>query len=239
VHALDNPFWSALASDQASLAVAGGGMRWFPADVAPFCAVEREGQPVDAESLHAAMAGCGMRYFVGVLPALPAGFSASDSITLLQMAGAVVPHPRLTGRAVRALGPGDVDAMLALTGLVFPGFFRRRTLEMGRYLGIFDGPALVAMGGERLALPGYRELSGISTHPAHTGRGHARTIVGALASRTLAEGRIPFLHVRDTNARARRLYESSGLTVVNTVRLLTVTEPTLHAEPWTLNLTNH
>jgi ribosomal protein S18 acetylase RimI-like enzyme len=232
VHALDNPFWSALASDQASFAVAGGGMRWFPADVAPFCAVGCEGHAVDAGALDAAMEACVMRYFAGVLPALPGGFRAGGPITLLQMAATSIDAPRPAKVAVRTLRSGDIERMLALTGLVFPGFFRRRTIEMGRYLGIFDGPALVAMGGERLSLPGYRELSAISTHPAHTRRGHSRTIVGALAARILDEGRIPFLHVRDTNTAARRLYESAGFTVVNRVRLLTVTASrTLNPEP--------
>ena len=49
--------------------------------------------------------------------------------------------------------------MLALTDLVFPGFFRPRTLEMGSYLGIYDGPRLAAMAGERMRLDGYQELS--------------------------------------------------------------------------------
>ncbi len=124
--------------------------------------------------------------------------------------------------AIRELRVEHVDAMLALTGLVFPGFFRRRTIEMGRYVGIFAAGELVAMGGERLSLPGHRELSAICTHPAYTGHGHGRAIVRLLTSRLLAEGRLPFLHVRDTNHKARRLYDALGFTVVNTVRLLTL-----------------
>ncbi|MEO7273844.1 MAG: GNAT family N-acetyltransferase [Vicinamibacterales bacterium] len=218
---LDNPFWQALTTEQASFALGNGPLRSFPGDVSPFCAVERDGQTVDAEPLRVAMAGSAVRYFVGQLPRVPAGVSVGGPITLLQMAG-----PATSGgdgqAAVRALGRDDVEAMLALTGLVFPGFFRRRTVEMGRYLGVFEAGALVAMGGERLAIPGYRELSAICTHPAHTGNGYGRTIIRRLASRIQAEGRVPFLHVRDTNAAARRLYDALGFTVVNTVRLITL-----------------
>ena len=219
---LSNPFWQALTTEQASFAVVKGSLRSFPSEVAPFCAVEREGQAVDAETLRAAMAGAAVRYFVGQLPRVPSGFRVSGPITLLQMAAPATSTPADGQPLPRVLGPDDVDAMVALTGLVFPGFFRRRTIEMGRYMGVVQAGALVAMGGERLALPGYRELSAICTHPAHTGKGYGRTIVRLLASRILAEGRAPFLHVRDTNAGARRLYEALGFTVVNTVRLLTV-----------------
>jgi len=222
VAVLDNPFWSALTTEQASFAVGRAGGRWFPADVAPFCAVEHAGQAIDAEVLGAALHECPVRYFAGVLPVLPAGFRASRPITLLQMAATAVRDAGHGDPALQDLGPDDAGAMLALTGLVFPGFFRRRTLELGRYVGIVRGCDLVAMGGERLAMPGYRELSAICTHPAHGGHGYARAIVCHLTARILAEGRLPFLHVRDTNTRARRLYASAGFQVVNSVPLLTV-----------------
>ena len=219
---LDNPIWSALEAEQASFALARGGLRWFPAEVAPFCAVEREGQAIEAGTLAAAMEGCPMRYFVGALPVVPTGFRLSGPITLLQMACTTPAGAGGTGTELQDLGPDDIEAMLALTGLVFPGFFRRRTIEMGRYLGVLDGGRLAAMGGERLAFPGYREISAICTHPSQSGQGYGRTIVRRLTSRILAEGRVPFLHVRDTNAAARRLYQSVGFRVVNTVPLLTL-----------------
>jgi hypothetical protein len=50
--------------------------------------------------------------------------------------------------------------MLELTGLTHPGPFLSRTIEMGRYLGIFDGKRLVAMTGERMSLPGFTDVSG-------------------------------------------------------------------------------
>ena len=219
---LDNPFWSALTTEQASLAVVSGNARWFPADVAPFCAVERAGQAIDAHVMAAALRASPTRYFVGGLPLVPSGFHPSRPVTLLQMACTVVGPAGGDDAGLLELGPDDAAAMLALTGLVFPGFFRPRTSALGRYVGIKRNGDLVAMGGERLAMPGHREISAICTHPAHTGHGYARTIVRHLTARILTEGRIPFLHVRDTNARARRLYESAGFRVVNSVPLLTV-----------------
>src|SRR4051794_36961316 len=83
---LDNPFWSALTTEQAAFAQAGGGMRWFPGEVGPFCAIERAGHVIDPDVMRAAFDGCAMRYFAGVLPILAAGFHVSRPIALLQMA---------------------------------------------------------------------------------------------------------------------------------------------------------
>ncbi len=55
--------------------------------------------------------------------------------------------------------------MLALTALVFPGFFRARIYELGRYLGIRQEGQLVAMAGERFFAGRYREISAVCTHP--------------------------------------------------------------------------
>jgi len=222
VAVLDNPFWCALTTEQASFARESGDLRWFPADVAPFCAIERAKQPLDAAVLDAALGGCGKRYFAGMLPVLPAGFHAGRPITLLQMACTAIPDPGPHASTLLDLGADDAAAMSALTGLVFPGFFRPRTHELGRYVGIVRGRELVAMGGERLAIPGYREVSAICTHPAHRGHGYARVIVRHLAGRILAEGRVPFLHVRDTNTPARRLYEDADFRIVNRIPLLAV-----------------
>lgn len=219
---LSNPFWSALTTDQASFAVVSGNVRWFPADVAPFCAVERAGQAIDAHVMAAVLRGSPTRYFVGGLPRLPSEFHTSRPITLLQMACTTVGPAGADDAGLLDLGPDDAAAMLALTGLVFPGFFRSRTSDLGRYVGIKRNGDLVAMGGERLAMPGHREISAICTHPAHTGHGYARTIVGHLTAQILGEGRLPFLHVRDTNARAIRLYESTGFSLVNSVSVLRV-----------------
>ena len=52
--------------------------------------------------------------------------------------------------------------MVALTTLAFPSFFRSRTCEMGSYYGVRSCTGeLLAMGGERLQLDGYSEISAL------------------------------------------------------------------------------
>jgi len=62
-----------------------------------------------------------------------------------------------------SLSDANATEMVALTNLAFPGFFRKRTCEMGSYYGVRSDGELIAMGGERLVLDGYSEISGVCT----------------------------------------------------------------------------
>ena len=116
-----------------------------------------------------------------------------------------------SGPASAMLDPiADAAAMNALKAVAFPGFFGMRTPEMGRYRGIRIDGELVAMAGERLALPGYREVSAICTHPAHLGHGYAQRLTREATEAILADGDLPFLHVADGNGAAIHIYEQLG-----------------------------
>jgi ribosomal protein S18 acetylase RimI-like enzyme len=112
----------------------------------------------------------------------------------------------IPGPPVTAMAAGQVADMIELTDLVFPGFFRPRTLEMGSYFGIYDGPRLAAMAGERMRLDGYQELSAVCTHPGYTGRGYAQRLLAVLCNSAFDRGFTPFLHVYADNERAIGVY---------------------------------
>jgi len=113
--------------------------------------------------------------------------------------------------AFETLTMADVPQMLALTELTEPGPFRKRTIELGKYLGVFSsGRQLVALSGERLRMPGYAEVSAVCTHPDHRGKGYARSLMSILIREIRKRGETPFLHVKGDNAGAIRLYESLG-----------------------------
>lgn len=104
----------------------------------------------------------------------------------------------------------DAPAMTALKAIAFPGFFGMRTPQMGRYRGIRIDGELIAMAGERLAVPGYREVSAVCTHPAHLGRGYAQQLTREATAAILADGDLAFLHVADGNDAAIHIYEQLG-----------------------------
>ena len=111
--------------------------------------------------------------------------------------------------AVR-LGPTDVPEMLDLVARTEPGPFRKRTVELGAYLGIRRDGALAAMAGERMRMPGWTEISAVCTDPAYRGRGLGTRLIRAVAAGIRARGETPMLHAAADNTSAVRLYYSLG-----------------------------
>jgi GNAT superfamily N-acetyltransferase len=113
----------------------------------------------------------------------------------------------------------DAGEMVALTDVAFPGFFRARTCEMGSYYGVRAEGELIAMGGERIMLDGYAEISGVCTRPEHRGKGLAAGIIWRLVRDHRREGLVSWLHVVRENRNAVELYLRMGFTVVREVTL--------------------
>lgn len=147
---------------------------------------------------------------LGVAPAaVPEGWCVRPLETLMQMAcDRVLPVP--DGPGIIELGEAHRADVLALTALVYPHYFRPRTMSLGRYFGMYVQGRLAAIAGERLGAPGWREISAICTHPDFLGRGHARRLTAFLGNDTLRRGDTPLLHVSPANTRALRLYEAMG-----------------------------
>ena len=99
---------------------------------------------------------------------------------------------------------------LELAELTNPGPFGLRTIELGEYFGVFDGPRLIAMAGERSYAGTLREISGVCTHPDFQGRGLAKRLMLKLIRREMLRNETPFLHVMHDNTSARQLYERMG-----------------------------
>jgi ribosomal protein S18 acetylase RimI-like enzyme len=118
--------------------------------------------------------------------------------------------PTITDASTIVLTQADAPALLDLVAETQPGPFGKRTPLLGHYLGIRHDGRLVAMAGERLRLPGYVELSAICVHPEARGKGHAAALTAALMQRAVADGLVPFLHVRPENKAAVELYRRLG-----------------------------
>lgn len=201
---LDNPFWNSLRTRHREIALAGDGWLRYPPAYAPFLGVADAGVDV-AGALQPGESA----YLLGVVPAVPPGWTLAAHRALAQMVREA-PLDVPAGPDILALGPADRADVLALTALVYPYYFRERTMEMGRYHGIRIDGRLAAIIGERLGTDGTQEMSAICTHPDFLGRGYARRLTAWLTNQTLAEGRLPFLHVSHENARAKALYEQLG-----------------------------
>lgn len=208
---LDNPFWCALDSIHRDVALRAGDVARYPADYAPFLGVASADVPL--ESAPGALVSTGESvYLIGIAPRPQAGWTLQAFRPLAQMV-CDAPLPVAEGPDIVPLGDAQREDVLALTALVYPHYFRRRTMELGRYFGIYEEGRLAAMIGERMGSAGSREMSAICTHPDFTGRGHARHLTAWLTNETLARGMQPFLHVSHENPRAKTLYEQLGYRV--------------------------
>ncbi|MFC4530401.1 GNAT family N-acetyltransferase [Sphaerisporangium dianthi] len=210
-HPLDNPAWASLTGPHAHLAEARGAVRRYPADMSPFMAVGSEPSAADWEDI-AALSGPGSIVAVaGATASPPPGWEVAHVVPGVQMSGAEV-FGVPDEEAVR-LTTADVPEMLDLADRTRPGPFLPRTVELGAYLGIRRGGALVAMAGERLHPPGWTEISAVCTDTAFRGQGLASRLVLAIAAGIRARGEIPFLHAAASNTDAIRLYESLGFSL--------------------------
>jgi ribosomal protein S18 acetylase RimI-like enzyme len=205
--ALDNPVWSSLTTVHRAFAREHAGALRFDPEVAPFMAIERPG-PVAREALEA-LVGDATAFMLGPTPMLPAGWALDNLGVILQMI-CERPIDVPDGAPIALLSGSDRPAILDLAALVYPHYFRPRTSELGRYHGVLGRGRLDAMIGERMAVPGLREISAVCTHPACVGRGLARRLLAYASNEVVARGETPFLHVSPANERALRLYEQNG-----------------------------
>ena len=206
--ALDNPFWASLQSRHVHLAQQVGDVARYPAEYAPFLGV-RHAEVEVGDALESLIPPKDTVLLIGVAPRVPKDWHLEAFRPLAQM--------YCTERIAVIDGPEVIELderhradVLALTALVYPHYFRPRTMELGRYFGIYEDGRLAAMIGERMGTETTREMSAICTHPDFLGRGYARRLTALLTNQTLARGHLPFLHVSRENPRAVQLYERIG-----------------------------
>ena len=206
--ALDNPFWSSLRSRHRHLALRHGDVARYPPEFAPFLGVAEAGTDA-AESLGALVEPGETVLLLGMLPAIPPGWRLETFQPLAQMIR-TRPIEVIDGPEIIGLGEAHRADVLELTALVYPHYFRQRTMELGQYFGIYRDGRLAAMIGERLGTGSFTEMSAICTHPDYVGRGYARRLTAMLGNLTLDRGLTPFLHVSHENERALGLYRRLG-----------------------------
>jgi len=217
-HPLDNPVWASLTSRHSAIVRRNGHAARYPADVAPFVAVDTTSEDAAAQAADL-IEPDELVCFVGLAPRLSSDWKIEQSVPIAQMTC----RSRLEvidGPDVGKLSGAHVADMLALTALVYPHYFRPRTIEMGGYIGIYDGTVLAAMAGRRMHFDGHQEISAVCTHPDYLGRGYARRLIALLTNEILEAGELPFLHFSHDNLRAKALYEQIGYAYRTDIPLL-------------------
>ena len=222
---LDNPVWAALTGPHARFAERHARAARYLPDASPFVAIPDESAWPDL----AALVGPGTVVVVATNLPIPPDWEMLDRVPGVQLVDAGVeaaPFPE----AVR-LTSADVPEMLDLVARTEPGPFRKRTIELGTYLGIRGEGKLVAMAGERLRLPGWTEISAVCTDPEFRGQGLATALVCALVTDIRHRGEQALLHAAATNTGAIRLYESMGFHLRTHLLFAAIRTPAAGAHP--------
>ena len=208
-HLLDNIFWHALSGPQAKFAEGDHAARRYAHGFSAIVACADQLRP-DLSAL-AAFCEPGEHFYTeGWTGAALAGWQIELESTMFKMIWeADMPAADAASDAV-PLNAKHAPQALELAELTNPGPFGLRTIELGEYFGVFDGPRLIAMAGERSYAGTLREISGVCTHPDFQGRGLAKRLMLKLIRREMLRNETPFLHVMSDNVGALQLYEWMG-----------------------------
>jgi predicted GNAT family acetyltransferase len=206
---LDNPIWHALSTYQNGFAIENSHAKILHGDIGLFCAIQTPNTQ-SFEALHRLLLEnhATKALFSTESLEFPKGFECLRTLEISQMVGQNLQLSNT--HQVQELTSEDVPEMLELVQLTKPGPFARRTIEMGQYWGIRVKQQLVAMTGERLHLPGFREVSSVCTHPDFQRQGFAQALIAKVSQDIFARGEIPFLHVMGGNTGATKVYEKLG-----------------------------
>lgn len=105
-----------------------------------------------------------------------------------------------------------INEIYELVWLVMPGYYQKRTFEMGDYFGIFRGRKLISVAGQRMQSDKFIEISAVVTHPDYTRRGFAKQLTAHVVKEILKERKTPILHTTKGNP-AIKLYEDLGFNI--------------------------
>lgn len=208
-HPLDNIFWNCLSGPQAHFAQGEGNARRYAKGFSPILGFAEAEKP-DFAALTPYCDSGEQFYCSGWTGEMPDGWRLQTETTMYRMVWDGVMPDEVQDFFPSALNASHAQQAMALAVLTNPGPFGLRTLELGDYLGCFEGERLIAMAGERTNASIYREVSGVCTHPDFQGKGLAKRLMHNLIRRQLLRNEVPFLHVMCHNTRTHELYLRMG-----------------------------
>ena len=210
---LDNPIYFALTSGHSHFAKGVDGVKYYQKDIAAFAGLKNNSAE-NLQTLYQISEPESLFVFFSKSPVeIPAPWKLLMHIDMFQLVyeGKAVLHNSYDG--LTDLNKSHVPEMTELVNLTKPGPFLAKTIELGNYTGIFSENLLIAMAGHRFFPTPYREVSAVCTHPDHVGKGYAFKILQEQIKRILNRAEIPFLHVKNDNEGAIKLYQKLGFNI--------------------------
>ncbi|WP_142785390.1 GNAT family N-acetyltransferase [Changchengzhania lutea] len=206
---LKNPVWYALGETHKKFSISYHGVKFYDPQICTFGAFEDAGNTVEALNEYSQRVD---RFFLvsqNKIPKYDTNFVVLDQkIEGVQM----VLDTLETCKIIETIVPlthEHIDEIYDLVWLVMPGYYQKRTFEMGDYFGVFKNGKLVSISGQRMQTNSFIEVSAVVTHPDYTRLGLAKQLVVHTTNEILKTGKKAILHTTKGNA-AIKLYQNLG-----------------------------
>lgn len=210
VHKLDNPAWNSLNEIHENFSITYKAIKFYNPEYCPF------GGSIDKDRATKGISDYSNlidRFFViGEKPLLNNSITLKRNLICNQM---LLKNPikmALQETIVPLKDEKQRRDLFNLVSLVQPGYFKKKTADLGNYFGIYKDSKLVAASGERMKMNEFTEISAIVTHPEHRGNAYAKQLIKYTTEQIFQENKMPYLHVVESNIHAIKLYEKLGFT---------------------------
>ena len=206
---LKNPVWFSLNETHQKFALDFNGVKFYDPQICPFGAFENVFETANALNEYAKLTDSFFLVSEHEIPATETDFVKLDKkIEGCQMVLEELLASEITEKIV-PLTEEHIDEIYNLVWLVMPGYYRKRTFNMGDYFGIFKDGKLVSITGQRMQTDDFIEVSAVVTHPDYTRRGLAKQLTVHTTKEIIKSGKHPILHTTKGNP-AIKLYEKLG-----------------------------
>jgi len=207
---VENPVWQSLSEIHQDYAVVYDGIKFYKPEYCPFGG---------ATVIHNATKGISAYsqltddfFVVGSKPLASTAYRIHQELVCHQMHLKKAIDITLNEEITVLASDTQQQELFELVNLVQPGYYRKKTAELGSYFGIYKAGKLVAAAGERMKTKDFTEISAVVTHPEHTANGYAKQLMKQTTDHILAQEKVAYLHVYEGNIGAIKLYEKLGFT---------------------------
>ena len=205
---LDNPAWNSLNEIHEKFSIEHKAIKFYNPEYCPFGGFI--GQDMQGISEYSKLVNS--FFVIGEKPLLNESISLKRNLVCEQMILKTQINIDLREEIISLRDENQKQELFNLVNLVQPGYFKNKTVNLGRYFGIYKDNKLVAVSGERMKMNEFTEISAIVTHPKHTGNGYASQLIKHITDQVFQENKIPYLHVVESNIHAIKLYKKLGFT---------------------------
>lgn len=205
---LDNPIWNSLIETHKDVSIDYENVKFYKPEYCPFggfIKTDNLKQSIDEYSTLV-----NSFFVVGEKPIFSEKIILNNNLICNQMILEKNIGQNVQEEIVELTNKKHRTDLYNLVQLAYPGFFMKKTVDLGKYFGIYKNNNLIAVTGERLKMDGYTEVSAVVTHPKHIGKGYAKQLITYVSNHIFSENKLPYLHVAETNFKAIKLYEKLG-----------------------------